>query len=107
MDIELVTHQLPMLYIIGFAIQQALELVGVFIEGKDSVRYGKIVFRACAIALAVIACVVENGLILKISGNNLLNFCTSVLVIASGTEGINSIIKFLAYTKELIKKEGG
>jgi hypothetical protein len=97
--------QLSILYIVGFAIQQALELVGVWIEGGPASKTGKIIFRFGAVVLALTACLVSGALVLKITDSAWLNYVVSILVIASGTEGINSIVKFLAYTKELTKEK--
>jgi hypothetical protein len=109
MDIEQVAKHLSLLYIVGFAIQQALEVIGLALEKKAlekdiEVNTRRSAFRISAVILAFCSCLIENGLILKISTSGFINWFVSVMVISSGTEGTNSIVKFLAALKELTKE---
>jgi hypothetical protein len=114
MNTDVVLGQLTMLYIVSFAIQQVTEVLWLFF--KPAENWKKLNSAALAVILAILACWLNPSLVLKIgcvvantlsgkpesctSGAEALNFIVSVLVIVSGTEGTNSIAKFLVYIKQ-------
>jgi hypothetical protein len=90
----------------GFAIQQLLELLGPLLD-KISQDYKKVILglislaAGFALAGAVPALRVLQPLAIKDTKYpDLVDLCVTALVLSAGTEGVNSILKFLKYSKE-------
>jgi hypothetical protein len=87
----------------GFAIQRLMELLDSFLGGSLPEANKK---RVAALVSLAFACLVTfvGGLRvllpLGMSGSNLMDGLVTMLVISAGTEGFNSIMKFLGYAKE-------
>jgi len=92
----------------GFAVQQLLEILNPVVDRIIAESYKKLVLGIVSF-IAGLAIVSGAGLrILQPLGVNSAgawDIIVSGLVISAGTEGINSIVKFLGYTKEKQKAE--
>src|SRR5467141_205674 len=109
---KLVTALAPV-FAAGFAVQQLLEILTSFLDAWPGFqKYKKVIlgFVSLAIGLAlafgVDALRVLQPLFMDPSGkptaqiNPLLDHLVTALVISAGTEGVNSILKFVKYAKE-------
>lgn len=93
----------------GFAVQQLLELVDAIFLGrllgpnKKAILGVVSFFAGLAISSAGIRVLTTLGMTGK--GIDALDVFVSALIISAGTEGFNSILKFLSYKKEEQKAE--
>lgn len=86
----------------GFAVQQLLELLSPVLD-KISQDYKKVILGLISLAAGILlAWSVPALRVLKPLGVDAgwLDGCVTALVLSAGTEGMNSILKFLKYTKE-------
>ena len=92
----------------GFAVQQLLELLDPFIKKEDKEKQR--LFSGIAIGLGFILVVLLGLRVLDPLGVvapefipkivvTILDVFVTILVISAGTEGLNSILKFLGYAK--------
>lgn len=96
-----IIHALVPAFAAGFAVQQLLELV-------DAIFFGNVLGANKKAVLAWISFLAGLGLSIQIrvlsvlepTVNPVIDVLVSALVISAGTEGVNSILKFLAYKKE-------
>lgn len=111
---KIVTALAPV-FAAGFAVQQLLEILTSFFD-LDSrqvfQKYKKPILGAVAFALGcALASQLDPGVlgILKADGakvpDRTLDVLATALIISAGTEGVNSILKFLKYIKEDKKRE--
>jgi hypothetical protein len=99
----------------GFAVQQLLEILTSFfdLDSKEVFqKYKKPILGAVAFGLGLaLASQLNPGVlgILKAEGakapDRTLDVLATALIISAGTEGVNSILKFLKYSKEDKKRE--
>jgi hypothetical protein len=102
----------------GFAVQQFLEIPGTLIDiygGAQAQKYKKVILGVIGAVIGfVLAYYLDDLRVLKILIDSMKNatglkagldiFVTG-LIISAGTEGVNSILKFLKYSKEDKKNE--
>jgi len=90
----------------GFAVQQLLELIGPILDGAGDNK--KLVAGMISVA-AGLGLAFGAGLSvlepLGVTGAHTVDRLTTALIISGGTEGVNSVLKFLKYTKEDKKNE--
>jgi hypothetical protein len=103
----------------GFAVQQLLEIITSFLDldtRPNFQKYKKPILGGVALALgcALASELANLGVLHTLKGVpynasdplfNILDFIVTALVISAGTEGVNSIMKFLKYAKEDKKRE--
>lgn len=96
----------------GFAVQQLLEILTSFLDldnNKGFQRYKKPILGTVAFGIGcALASALENGVLGILQGRSeykWTDFFATALVISAGTEGVNSILKFLKYSKEDKKRE--
>src|SRR6185369_17091168 len=87
----------------GFAIQRFIEIMDSFLDSAG--KYKKAILGVVSVAIASIFVYKLDGDVLilhtlKPALNSWVDYPVTVLVISAGTEGFNSIMKFLAYKKE-------
>jgi hypothetical protein len=115
MNIEKLIAALAPVFAAGFAVQQLLEILTSFFD-LDTKRvfqnYKKPILGAAAFGLGLaLASQLEPGVlaILVAEGaktpDRTIDILATALVISAGTEGVNSILKFLKYSKETKKRE--
>lgn len=93
----------------GFAVQRLLELLDPVFDAVESIKSAKkVVLGLVSLAFGVVL-VFSFGLSvlqpLGINGSRILDGIVTALVVSAGTEGFNSILKFLGYAKENKKAE--
>jgi hypothetical protein len=97
----------------GLGIQQLGEILSPLLD-KISTEYKKVVFGLISLTLGLAVAFLFNlhvlNLLLDIPPNDadkyvILDRFISGLIISSGTEGVNSILKFLKFKKEETKNE--
>ncbi|MBN1153849.1 hypothetical protein JXB12_02900 [candidate division KSB1 bacterium] len=90
----------------GFALQQFIEIISpIFDLFKD---HKKIIINIFSLVVGLILAFVADFRVLKYLGAidiDLWDACITGLIISAGTEGFNSIMKFLGYAKERQKIE--
>lgn len=87
----------------GFAIQRLMELLDAFLGGSLPDASKKRVAALISLAFAGLVTFVGGVRVLYplgMSGSSLMDGLVTMLVISAGTEGLNSIMKFLGYAKE-------
>ena len=96
----------------GFAVQQLLEILTSFLDLDNNEafqRYKKPILGAvsfafgCALASSLTTGVL--GILQGSAGYTWRDYFATALIISAGTEGVNSILKFLKYSKEEKKRE--
>jgi hypothetical protein len=101
-------------FVCGFAIQRLLELVDPAVDrffpgtGEKKARWKKGILGIVAIIGGLIFAAVGIRVLDPISEHPLpdwIDFVATGLVVSAGTEGLNSIMKFLGYKKEEQKVE--
>lgn len=96
-------------FAVGFAIQQLLELldpaIGLAIHGVAK----KILLGAVSLAVGVVLALALDAIrVLSALGTTAdvwVDVLVTGLIVSAGTEGFNTIVKFLGYAKEDKKKE--
>jgi hypothetical protein len=89
----------------GLAVQRLLEIVDsimAFLKGDRK----KFIMAVASLGIAAMLCSQPNIRILKYLAtgiNDKIDFCITMLFISGGTEGFNSLLKFLNYQKENAK----
>jgi hypothetical protein len=108
---KIITALAP-IFAAGFAVQQLLEILTSFLDldsNEGFQRYKKPILGAAAFGLGcALAVALQNGvlgILQGISEYKWTDFFATALVISAGTEGVNSILKFLKYSKEDKKRE--
>jgi len=111
-SIDKIISALAPVFAAGFAVQQLLEIITSFfdLDSKQLFqKYKKPILGAVAFGCGcVLAWPLKQGVlgILQASaGYDWTDFFATALIISAGTEGINSILKFLKYSKEDKKSE--
>ncbi|MBM3125770.1 MAG: hypothetical protein FJZ87_11980 [Chloroflexi bacterium] len=93
----------------GFAIQRLLEILDPLLDKVNFIKDYKKVTIGIVSLLAGLALAFGVGLRvlqpLGVANADLLDAIVTALVVSAGTEGFNSIMKFLGYTKEDKKAE--
>lgn len=87
----------------GFAIQQLLEIIDPLIEKIIGTANKKIVLGCISLAVGLILAFWAGLRVLQplgIHNADILDGIVTGLIISAGTEGLNSIMKFLGYAKE-------
>jgi len=87
----------------GFAVQQALELLDPVLARLIGDADKKVVLGLVSLALGLILSFAAGLRVLQALGVSNVDFIDGVvtgLIISAGTEGFNSIMKFLGYAKE-------
>jgi hypothetical protein len=102
-----VTARLAAAFAAGFAIQRVLDLAAAAFGSRLTENGKKLVLGLLSLLLATLVAVAFPGLrvmaaLSTVSGDlaRSLDFLITVVVISAGTEGFNSIMKFLGYAKE-------
>ena len=98
-------------FIAGFAVQQGVEvlssLVGLIAKIDSQVKWKKAIFSVCAVILSIIiVCGAKLDVLapfVKGSTSNSIHLFTTVIFVSAGTEGFNSLLKWLGYKKETAK----
>jgi hypothetical protein len=115
---KLVTALAPV-FAVGFAVQQLLEILGSFLDTWELFKeYKKVILGMISLSIGIVFAFSIDGLRVlqplftdpataKPTANipQLLDQIATALVISAGTEGVNSILKFLKYAKEDKKTE--
>jgi hypothetical protein len=95
----------------GFAVQQLFEILDPLL-GKIAADRKKVVLGVLSLIIGLFLSVTLNLRVLSALGVETSGFGATVdvvvtgLIISAGTEGVNSILKFLGYAKDK-KKNGG
>jgi hypothetical protein len=92
-------------FAVGFAMQQLLELlasISTFSNNKSFEKYKKAILGVVSLiaGLAMASSVPELRILKPLGVNTPLDVAITGLVPSAGTEGVNSILKFLKYSKE-------
>jgi hypothetical protein len=114
-SMEKIITALAPIFAAGFAVQQLLEILTSYFD-LDSKKlfqnYKKPILGTVAFVLGLaLAAEVNTGVLNILKGSppdtrvGLLDFIVTALIISAGTEGVNSILKFLKYSKEDKKRE--
>jgi hypothetical protein len=96
-------------FAVGFAVQQLLELLDPLvdkIEGENK----KLILGVVSLAIGLVLAFGAGIRVLQPLGVANAGFLDAVitgLIVSAGTEGFNSIIKFLGYTKDVRGKAAG
>jgi hypothetical protein len=93
----------------GFALQQLLEILDPLIE-KIARDWKKMLLALVSFAFGLILAFgagIRVLVHLGYSGGDLWDAIITALIVSAGTEGINSIMKYLGYAKENKKEEAG
>jgi hypothetical protein len=102
---------LSVLFAAGFAVQQLLELLTSILDLDSNTtfqKYKKVILGICSLAAGLALALLDSDLrVLKALGTtstghvlDVIDVCVTGLVLSAGTEGINSILKFVKYSKE-------
>jgi len=106
---KLITALAPV-FAAGLAIQQLGEILSPLID-RMSADYKKIIVGVVSLTLGLLLAFTAKLHVLQIlgvtpaAGLDFIDAIVTGLIISGGTEGINSILKFLKYTKEEKKNE--
>jgi hypothetical protein len=106
---KLITALAPV-FAAGMAIQQLGEILSPLVD-KISIDYKKIILGLVSLALGLLLAFTAKLHVLQIlgvapgTGLDTIDAIVTGLIISGGTEGINSILKFLKYSKEDKKNE--
>ena len=106
---KLITALAPV-FAAGLAIQQLSEILSPVID-KISTDYKKIVVGLVSLTLGLALAFIAKLHVLQIlgvtpaGGLDVIDGIVTGFIISGGTEGVNSILKFLKYTKEEKKNE--
>lgn len=108
LDVSSVTTAFAPAFAVGFAIQHLNELLSA-LPFPDSSK--KTIMGALSLTFGLAAAITLNISVLTplmpgAQVNGFMNNMVTALVISTGTEGINSIVKFLGYTKDQKKPAG-
>lgn len=90
----------------GLALQQLIELGDSFISISAYEKYKKVVLKIVSVGAGLGFASAGHLTILGNLGAKVpvpVDACVTALIISGGTEGLNSILKFLGYTKEAKK----
>jgi hypothetical protein len=91
----------------GFALQRLLEILDPLLEKISLVKANKkIVLGLVSLVIGLILATGAGLRVLQplgVSGADLPDIIITALIVSAGTEGFNSILKFLGYTKENTK----
>jgi hypothetical protein len=91
-------------FVAGFAVQRLLELADPVLDGWAPVKdRKKIVLGAVSLVFGLsLAWFLPLSVLrpLGVDGSRYVDVVVSALVLSAGTEGLNSIMKFLGYAKE-------
>jgi hypothetical protein len=108
---KLITALAPV-FAAGFAVQQLLEIVSSFfdLDSKEFFKkYKKPILGTAAFALGyALARQLDHGVVGILQGSDkytTIDQLATALIISAGTEGVNSILKFLKYSKEDKKRD--
>jgi hypothetical protein len=88
----------------GFAVQRLLEILDPLLDKIKLIKDNKKIILG--LVSLVIGFILAFGIGLRVlqplgvSGADLLDVFVTALIVSAGTEGFNSILKFLGYTKE-------
>ncbi|HEU4593586.1 MAG TPA: hypothetical protein VFS10_00355 [Pyrinomonadaceae bacterium] len=114
-NMEKIITALAPVFAAGFAVQQLLEIVTSFLDlGNNEVfqKFKKPILGAVAFGLGCALSSQLNIGVLQILKDgttsapvSTTDFLATALIISAGTEGVNSILKFLKYIKEDKKRE--
>jgi len=106
--VESIVRALGPAFAAGFAVQRLVEIVDALLSGrlKDERKKGWLMGLALLVGL-VIAFAARLRVLQPLGAdvNAYLDYLVAALVISAGTEGFNSILKFLSYKKEEKKAE--
>jgi len=95
----------------GFAVQQLLEILSSLADQIDMVKNNKKLVLGIASLLIGLALAFGAGLRvlqpLGVTSADIWDGLVTGLIVSAGTEGFNSIMKFLGYTKERQKGAAG
>jgi len=110
MDIATLVKAFGPAFAAGFALQRLLEILDPFLDRIKKGEHKRIVLGltsfAAGLGLAAWPKIrVLTPLVTPESAPELLDYLVTALVVSGGTEGFNSIIKFLSYKKEETKEE--
>jgi hypothetical protein len=103
---KLITALAPV-FAAGLAIQQLGEILDPILD-KVGPTYKRVVLALVSLSLGLIVAFGANLHVLALLGapdDDVLNPLVTGLIISGGTEGINSILKFLKYKKEDAKND--
>jgi len=93
----------------GFAVQQLLQILDPILEKFKSIKNNKAVILGIVSLIAGLFLAFSAGLrVLRPLGVESADFIDGIvtaLIVSAGTEGFNSIMKFLGYSKEKKKTE--
>jgi len=108
MDLSVLIKALAPAFAAGFALQRLLEILDPILDRIKNGESKKIVLGlvsfAAGLALAAWPKIrVLNQLIAPEAAPAILDYLVTALIVSGGTEGFNSIIKFLSYKKEETK----
>jgi hypothetical protein len=105
--VDIVTSLVPA-FTCGFAVQQALEIVDSFVSLPVYEKHKKTVLKTVSVLLGILIARYSSLRVLAALGMSVAEWMeipATALVIGAATEGINSILKFLAYAKQNEKAE--
>jgi hypothetical protein len=88
----------------GFAVQRLLEILDPLLEKIPGVKdHKKILLGLVSLVVGLILAIGIGLRVLQplgVMGADALDIVVTALIVSAGTEGFNSILKFLGYTKE-------
>jgi len=107
-----VTVALAPAFATGFAVQQALQIIDPLIskDGAAKQAITGMISLTLGLLIAGFGDVLVIGPLVKAAGSSItvkswIDMPVSALIISAGTEGFNSIMKFLSYQKEAAKSD--
>jgi len=92
----------------GFAVQQLLEILDGFVNKKFGKRDKKLILGIVSLIVGLVLAFGAGFRVLQplgVAKADILDGVVTALILSAGTEGFNSIMKFLGYAKEN-KKSG-
>lgn len=97
-------------FAMGFAIQRMLEIVDSWIslDGKVGAEWKAALLNGMSLVVGIALAVAMKLKILLVLGFttfDVLDYLISGLIISAGTDGLNSIVKFLSYAKDVKKAQ--
>jgi hypothetical protein len=111
-SIDKIILALAPVFAAGFAVQQLLEILTSFFDLDSKQLFQKFKKPILGVVAFGFGCALANQLnpgVLDIltdaTVNRTLDILATALIISAGTEGVNSILKFLKYSKEDKKRE--
>lgn len=87
----------------GFALQQFLEIISPVLDKFNKEDYKKIILKIVSLVAGLLLAFVIGLRVLQplgVANAGIWDGIVTAFIISAGTEGINSIMKFLGYTKE-------